>query len=363
MRYPLLFANLFFVSSVQAEIIFETDFTKDVGYSITNQPLLNSIDVPDGWTAVRVSRDGVIEVVEDPTIANKPVLKITWDPTLAQPVVNLFKHLTGDINTGYDELFIRYHVRLPNNFKVGDGVKLNHWKWGRLWQNTSPTNPGPGQPGAWTENRVDAFYAVWNFNGIPGITDINSTWSANSGSTLDKGSAGGELYQLDYYLSGAVTHEQAGYFESVGNGSWDFITVNEDPANAGFLKNRNQTWHTIEYHFKLASTSTANDGVFEVWIDGIKQDGMGDGGDQGWRRIKEQYGAPAATGVPTAKNGGSGFNMFIMFDNLAGWNKDWSDAGVDGFIYVNDVVVSDEPIGHDYAVGQPLPPTNLKVKE
>lgn len=48
---------------------------------------------------------------------------------------------------------------------------------------------------------------------------------------------------------------------------------------------------------------------------------------------------------------GSGFNFFSFFDNLNGWNRDWSEPGVDGSIYVNDVVVSRARIGHSYRVG------------
>jgi hypothetical protein len=48
---------------------------------------------------------------------------------------------------------------------------------------------------------------------------------------------------------------------------------------------------------------------------------------------------------------GSGFNLFGFFDNLAGWNDDWSQPDVDGFIFVNDVIVSTERIGDSYAAG------------
>jgi len=40
-----------------------------------------------------------------------------------------------------------------------------------------------------------------------------------------------------------------------------------------------------------------------------------------------------------------------MFDNMAYWNKNWDDPGVEGGVYVNDLVISTERIGHEYFVG------------
>jgi hypothetical protein len=65
-------------------------------------------------------------------------------------------------------------------------------------------------------------------------------------------------------------------------------------------------------------------------------------------------GAPQRNGIPTI-NRGSGFNFLTFFDNMAGWNSDWSRPGVDGYLLVNDVVVSRQRIGHDYVVSGTFP--------
>jgi hypothetical protein len=94
-----------------------------------------------------------------------------------------------------------------------------------------------------------------------------------------------------------------------------------------------------------------------MWVDGIKQ--------QQWTRISPKFGAPEYKGIPTARNGGSGFNFFSFFDNMAGWNSNWAAPGVDGSVYVNDVVVSTKPIGDDYVVGKgypSAPPSNIKAQ-
>jgi len=99
----------------------------------------------------------------------------------------------------------------------------------------------------------------------------------------------------------------------------------------------------IEFRFKLATTATSNDGVFEWFVDGVKQDKF--------ERLKPQFGAPQRTGIPLT-NLGTGFNYFSLFDNMVGWNRGWDSAGTDPYVLLNDVVVSTSRIGHDYRVGQ-----------
>jgi hypothetical protein len=351
-----LFFVIFFVTSAHADIIFETDFSKDVGYSISASNLFNTDNVPDGWDGVKASAASKVSVVENQGIGGKPALKLEWDPNFAQPTISLLKHLTGDPNTGYRELYIRYNVRLPDNFKLGDGVSsLPYWKWGRLWQNTGV------DAASWTENREDSFYFVWTFAGSPFFGVLHSiTVGANEGVNLRFSSSGGESYRVRWFTGeGGLSYDfagQGGYFQAVGDGAWDVDWL--DFTSPGFLKTRaaaiSQTYHTIEYRFKLASSTTANDGVIEIWYDGVKQ--------SDWTELDHQQGAaplPANAGIPTAVHG-SGFNCLVLFDNMVEFNKHWGQPEVDGFIYVNDIVVSDHYIGHDYVVGQSSPPLNLR---
>lgn len=325
-----------------SEIIFETDFAGDTGYKATNVLLWNGgqggiVAPPTGWDGVRVVGGSILSVETGEGVNGSNALKLQWDPSLAQPTINLGKHLTGDINTGYNELYIRYHVRLPNNFKAGtDGSYLPYWKWGRLWQNTSLYNGGNNN---WTENRADSFYVVWNFGDAIPYTDVNAVWCANSGENLELGSAGGERVSVDWFISGSVPHSQDGYFEHMGLGEWELNNTDQP----GFLvKKSDQKWHTVEYHFKLATANDADDGVMELWYDGIKQ--------TPYSRIQSYDGDNKHKGIPTTAHG-SGFNFFSFFDNMAGWNSDWDQPGVDGFILINDVVVSTSYIGHEYVVG------------
>ncbi|PCJ89273.1 MAG: hypothetical protein COA54_00620 [Thiotrichaceae bacterium] len=338
-----------------AQIIFETDFADDSSFYATQQQsswTAVGANKPTGFDGALIEGNGYIQGMPGEGVGGSVALKFMWDPALGQPVSQLYKHLTGDENTGYDEIYIRYRVRLPNKFKVGipGNDDVPYWKWGRLWQNTGVA---PGQK--WTENRADAFYAVWNYGGTDmwGI-DAGGTFGANTGANLSQGSAGGQRYSNDFYIGKQDYTMVPGHFRNVGNGDWDF-----DSTTRLLVNNTSQTWHTFEWRFKLSSSNTSNDGVFQMWVDGVEQVPV---------KISPGGSAPvlgnlAPTGIPTASHG-SGYNFLVMFDNMASWNKNWDDAGVEGGIYVNDVVISTTRIGHDYYVGMPppKPPSNIQAQ-
>ncbi len=325
-----------------AGLVFETNFENDTGYAVSNIGLWNGgvnnvIQPPGGWDGVLATAASSVRVLSGQGVNGSNALKLDWDPNISQPTVSLGKHLTGNASTGFDELFIRYHVRLPNRFKAGDDAHfIPYWKWGRLWQNTTIDITVNGLAlGNWTENRVDSKYVVWNFGGAIPYTGVNVVWGENTGDSLQFGSSGGERQGLDYFVSGSDQHVSPGYFESL----WD---INETDRLAELQNNTAQPWHIIEYRFKLASSATADDGEFQMWWNGV---------DQGpYSRIGGGGGAPNRNGIPTSRDG-SGFNYFTFFDNMTGWNRDWGDDGVEGGIYVNDVVVSTDYIGTDYIAG------------
>ena len=326
------------VSASPPGVVFETDFSQNTGYV---QGRTKDIETevkgpglpPQGWDGVRVAGDSRIEVIEGEGVGGTNALYLNYEGG-RRASLGLFKHLTGDRNTGYDELYVRYQVRFPDDFKAGRSDKsMTFWKWGRLWQNTAVV--GDYTPGyEWTENRENSGYVVWNTAGNPPYTDWNFTAAENSGEGLEYGSRSGPRQRLDWYASPSADRStQDGYFESMADGAWRF-----DDETRYFL-DRNQQYHTLEWRFKLATTPTSDDGVIEMWYDGVKQ--------EKWTRLDADGGAPTRTGIPTA-NRGSGFNFLSMFDNIDGWNATWNDSGVEGAIWVNDVVVSTTRIGHDY---------------
>jgi len=323
-------------------LIFETNFNNDTDYSATGLGLWNgggsvNYDPPWGWDGVKAGNDNLIEVLSGQGVNGSNALKLNWSPNFSQPTVSLAKHLTGNVDTGLDEVYIRYHVRLPENFKAGNGDGgLNHWKWGRLWQNTWPIyESGIPDEHRWSENRENSKYIVWNFNSSIPYTGTRVAWGENTGNNLGSGSAGGERQRIDYFVSGSNQHNAPGYFESI----WDINTTD----NPGFINNNSaDNWQTIEFRFKLATTATSDDGEFQMWWNGI---------DQGqFSRIIAGGNAPSRSGIPTTRDG-SGLNFFVLFDNMVDWNAHWGEIGVEGGIYVNDVVIATERIGHDYIAG------------
>jgi hypothetical protein len=322
---------------LQAEIIFETDFSLDTGWAATTRSgVWQQAGTPNGWTAYRVPGSGGADLfVETGTGKNSSnALKISWTESPSTSLaVSLAKHLTGDQDTGYDEVYIRYHVKFDDNWKSGiNGSDTNYWKWGRLHQNTHVTDQSQ-----WTENRPFSRYVVWTYNGQPNPY-INAVWADNDNAGL--GSVAGPRIQMHY----GPNDVGQGHFESID----DWVIDRND--NLGSFIASTQNWHTLEYRFKLATDLVNGDGVFEVWLDGIKQ--------EPWGKLVLKGGATGYTGIPTESY--TGFNWFIFFDNMAKWSAGWN--GTNRYILVNDVVVSDEYIGHDYVVGQPSPPPNLSLQ-
>jgi len=350
-----------FAAQSSAEIIFESDFSNDGSYYATQQQsswTKVAENAPSGFIGALIEGNGKIYGVPGAGIDNSVAMKFEWDPDLGQPVSQLYLHLTDDKTTGYDEVYVRYHVRLPNNIKIGiPGVDdIPYWKFGRLWQNTG-TAPGD----RWTENRSDSGYAVWNFGGTQtwGV-DAGGTFGANSGSNINQGSAGGERYSNDYYIGTGDYTKIPGHFRAVGDGGWNF-----DPETR-LLYDKNQQWHTLEWRFKLSSSSSSNDGIFQMWFNGIEQVPVD---------IRPGGSAPNLSGlepheIPTTVMG-SGYNFLVVFDNMAYWNKEWDKSLEGNGIFVNDVVVSTQRIGHDYRTGAEesppqqataLPPSGFKAE-
>ncbi|MCR8922660.1 hypothetical protein NO559_07750 [Dasania sp. GY-MA-18] len=339
-------------------IVFETDFSDATGYSQGGVPYWNSSNAPPGMTAVNVGGSGSLDVIAGAGVAGSNAMRLTYDPTpTSNPTITMAKHLTGNMLTGFTELYIRYRFKFPDNWKFGDGaLSLPYWKWLRLWQNTHPTQ-SDHVTGNWSENRPNSHYIVANFAGSPtyGI-HVNAVFGANDGDATerDNGSAGGPRLNYGAYIDGnPLPHTaQAGYMQALV-GDIDWIT------NPGRFVSTARPWHTLEYRVKLATNATSNDGVFEVWFDGVKQET-----DFPNKSIHGNLspGVPVPAdhfndvngniGMPVAKMG-SGINWISFFDNMADWNEHFGNVDVDGYIDVNDLVVSTQPIGHAYNVGGP----------
>jgi len=332
-----------------AGIIFETNFVNDAAFAHTGPtsfPWTNIASIkPEGFSGTLIEGNGRIYGVAGEGVAGSVAMRFEWGD-LSQPVTQLFKHLTDDQNTGYDEIFLRYRVRLPNNILMGDTAidDFAYWKWARLWQNNGPVSAGV------TENRADSGFAVMNFGGTAtwGVY-AGGTFAANfdaTGLPLSGGSANGARYSIDYYDGFKASYVGTpGALNNMGSGAWDF-----DKTTRILVNNTTQTWHTIEWRCKLATSDTANDGVYQIWFDGVEQIPIVD--------MRPKAPTPVLADllpgeIPTASRG-SGYNFLVLFDNLQFVNGNWDTPGtIDGNngIWINDLVISTKRIGHNHVAG------------
>ncbi len=317
-------------------IIFETNFSNDVGWSPPVASVWQTSDLPTGWSGFKRPANSTVDVIEDASAVGGYALRLGYQIGTTVSALTLGKHLTRDKDTGYTELYVRYHVKFGTNWKSGThGSDTQYWKWGRFWQYRTPTGTAD-----WSENfgDKDTRYVLWTFTGKPSPY-IACTASDN----VNGNSASGQFVRLDW----ALDPETEGHFETIDD--WDINRTSDGNAGLFDLYPTAQTWHFIEYRVKLSSDGAPSegDGVFEVWIDGAKQ--------PKWGRITNKNGASGFTELPTKQYQG-GMNWFTCFDNMSKWSLAWDseppvgDTGVK-FIYVSDIVISDSAIGTSYVVG------------
>lgn len=268
------------------KVIFESNFSNDDSYIKIGGGLWDESNVPTGFQGAAGTATGSMMGVPGAGDGGTTAMRFTYDGNFTQPTQHILRHLTGQTNTGYPELYIRYNLKLPPNFRIDDGSvsgtnTSGPWKWGRLWQNTAmPPRPGGNSPGSWTENRQDAYYIVWNWsgsetNGIGMNISYGANATANGGLIIgprarENGSAEGPR-RREGTLSGAVAPHTGnlGYWQNVGGGAWELTPW--APNGADLVDKAGQIYHTFEFRWRAATSDIANDGIMQWWIDGIEQ--------------------------------------------------------------------------------------------
>lgn len=156
-----------------------------------------------------------------------------------------------------------------------------------------------------------------------------------SNCTLNLGDNGNfPVLQHVYYGNGDGTTNdtQCAVFFTSGSHTdeCDTALITYDAQNGVFTPTEN-TWYTMELHAKK-NANGSRDGVFEVWIDGTKY-----------------------LGVTNVKNNSIQTSELWDFITLG----DYASASADMLLYVDDVVISDAPIGSSGTA--PAPPTLSNV--
>lgn len=340
-------------------LIFETTWENDGTYFYSKTQDGSDYTIgnsPTGFMATKASAgdNDSWSGVPGAGVGGSVAMRIKYDETFVQPVMSQLLHLTGDKTKGYTNLHIRYHVKLPNNFRMGTSTSIPpftapYWKWGRLWQNMGTAADQPD--GTLTENRIDSGYVVWNWsNGNPYLYGTQVAMSCQYSLATEFGSSGGQRYGSRYGASSTYkpfATSPGSYWDSVGNSDWEMDFTETGVGVGDLLNNTTQDWHTIEYQFQLRTDT--NWGFCKVWFDGILQDPWEDIVAKGTPTTAP----PPWTSSPTHRliettvlGAGTGWNGFVFFDNMQDWNAEWQLPGVGGYIDCNDLVVSTTRIGH-----------------
>jgi len=323
-------------------IIFESNFGNDTGLSITSTSGGATSAIPSGFDGVVASGDTGAEVLPVGP-AGKNALRIKYDPALSQPSFSLSKALVPE-GSGFSDIYFRYNLKFPDNFKFGDGTStLAYWKWFRLAQNFDINDTS-----TLTENRPDSYYVVGNISSSPTWgTRFNITAAGNEedGTVSERsaGSSGGPRAVIDWY--DGISQQPAdrrGHFTAMQG--WDIDWDTNKGRFKTYGSGTSQEYHTLEIRVKAASSPGADDGLVELFFDGVGQGAS--------IRISDKNAPDTGpfTGLPTAENP-HGWNLIQFFDNMTSFNSDYALTGVDGWVDLADVVVSTERIGHSYIAG------------
>ena len=320
----ILLLSINIISSLnQEDIIFQDDFnsfTSGWNPSLTGpshyvaggtieSPGRNE---PNGWTGWIDQGEEEISIDTSTGRSSTPSLKIAYKPGFSSNAnqIGLVKYLPQ----GYNELYLRYYFKFDNNFQFGGGETDSFimWKWGRLWQNVS-ANDIVNNINLADENKRGAI--VW------GVYD--DQWA-----DYNPYFQGGFLAN-DYQNTNDCPQNLSQHYWYPWNSSKQggFLTPHIGQLDTTGKIQEQQTWHSFEMHIKLASEWQGTDGIFEIWIDGIKQ-------DEPTRKINFDY-------MTTSKIE-NGINYITLNDNAGPISKHWTS---NSYNYIDDLVISESYIG------------------
>lgn len=349
-----------FISFGYSQVIFENNFNDhsemwvgtQIGHIVAgSHEGLPGVGVPKGWTGyINHSPQNDIRIITSGGHDNSPCLRIgpeysglTNQVGIALALPNLQGNYDG---SGYDEIYIRFYVKYSDNFDwIHPDKTFYYQKWLRIWQNVPLNrlygNPPEGDEPAQSMSREENTGYI-----LVGVGEDNY----------------GEFSPYFYGMFCRDFADNSSSGRAVGR--WNF---NYSPGNNGFIENylgninsegrwdEVQTWHCWEFHIRLADSWEADNGIFEIFIDGELQT------DSGFRMQQNPFQNPATGGVnygPPPRLG-VGINYISIHDNA-----DSFGLSEQGYIYIDDVVVSTEYIGpKDSSSSQISAPRNLIIVE
>lgn len=298
---------------------------------------------PEGWTGYIKYGNNDLRITTEGGRNNSPCLRIGPEYGSVTNQVGLtmyLPNLAGDYDgSGYDELYIRFYVKYSQNWKWKNSFVYQ--KWLRLWQNV-PLNRIKGNAAVGDEpdqnmaNEENTGYIIIGVGEDQYAEYSPYVYSGFCMGFPSHSSSGKLLMRYSYSYT-----ENSGFIENAyGNiksdGSWE-----ED-----------QDWHCWEFHVKLSSSWDADDGVIQMWFDGVEQTGA-----FSQLKVPINTGDPNGVADPEWKNYvptpklGTGINYITLHDNADSYG--WDEQG---YVYIDDFVVSTSYIGP--AASAPSPKLN-----
>ena len=352
-----LLAAIAVACPASAEIVFETDFSEHPnGWSPLpgTSNVTQSVGAPAPWDGYKWASEGTgssLGIIPGAGRDGTPALRVgySWGSRWGSRAgaMSLMKHL----GAGYDELYIRFTMKYDDDWKWGDGRLYAFQKLFRLWQNVDPNDR------QWSELTppLDKRWIIFTQSSSETAGVRHPFWNLTASANTNQTSSNGAAVISAWYpspwwrLQSDLALNLAPYRES-GHLEPHFGTI--DPATGAFVGRPTQRYHAVEVHIKLADPrrpdgTYPDNGVFEVWVDGTKQIRP--------NRVTHVYGADLIntwTNMPTEKYG-VGINAIVFLDNMYDVSTYWDAPR---YFWVDDVVISTQPIGQDYVLGRALQP-------
>jgi len=309
----------------------------------------------NGWVQYP-SSTGRISIQPSGGVEDSPVLRmrlVKWDGLSNE--IGIHKWL-GNVDNR--ELYIQYKVKFGSTGEDfwwgGEWANGNPedniiWKFGRVWTGFNPIDYdktlGQTQPventvltdesnwrtgiwifrwraADWNSVKNSVYFDVANFYASLSCTPNTPTCDSQSPS---RDPLTGNIW--DWAHAALSSMGRVNVFGNSGNDMDSDGTFSEV-----------QDWHTVEMYFKNRANPETADGDMKIWIDGNEI-------------TNEASVSPAIVASMSANPNDYGMNFVRFGDNFNGLTNNIPDDPGYMDVFVDDVVISSEPIGYDYVIG------------
>jgi len=365
---PQLTILVILCASVQAEVLFEDNFDDHSDWSPVQNPhgggSTSSIDgdwdtrctgCPDGtaiWAGYRIDSSAWTDYAGNSAIIDNSNYRGSSGKGLTfwyEPIDSVYcdggtywcsdQIVAARMENPQDEVYIRHFIKFQPDWiwatNPPPSMKMNHFTHydgsGSYWTFFKSGNHWP--------------IAVNTFGIGEGYTDAalnahvrkQSCYYPNDG--YDDWTGDGEIVANDFKRLGFPDDEETTTCtHNVDCKDWDEVLLDGN-------------WHCLEYRLKGNTAEGMHDGIWEMWVDGVKVYSLTHipWADRGEDATGDNKCSDCLTGVDPP-SGFQGWNMIMFGGNQ--YNRYYpSDSHAEQWYAIDDVVISTEYVGPDYVIG------------